>query len=1343
MDDLNFVKSDIGAQAAWKGFSSQTLYIAYRLLADKDDYEYYPEDIEDLVIKKDGAVVEAVQVKNLSSDLTLSSLASTKTSKGGDGFFNRMCSLHAIDKRFSGIKIAYFGRLGTELQGVASDNKEVKKILANRLKEKHKLSEEDANWLIESLKFEKVALEELKENLKGQIRSYVPVMPAPELAQELLVQYISRLSNSKGYTTLAMWKDKIHEIGVSISAIDGFYKEYNKSLVCLSELKLNTSQEQLQNEFSQGVSVHPSHIRSGVDIKRGYWLKKIQFAIDKNGVAVIKGVSGQGKSALCYRYLLDTYPEGCVFCVRTIATETQAQNLVAALDGLGKHNENLIIYIDVQPGEMLWAFLIQELQTRGLAIPVLVSIRDEDYNATPLNGKAIKYNVVELGLSRKEAEDIYNIFTSERPHPIYRTFEEAWIAFGGRGPLIEFVYLLSNNQTLTARLQYQIDALIKEKVSDDWLELLQLVCYAGRLGANIDFLSAKKEIHCSTMQSAIQRLKDEYLIRIIDENKIEALHPVRAQIVFDTLCIQTGMTEKDIVFKTVPCVESKNIRVILMDYFSHQDFNLDDLHQLSQCRFTDWIGFASVIKTMLWLDAKRYADCNMSAIQDLIKKRGKGWLCFLPLDLTGVYRPNEIIANTMKELPIFKDKEALQTAIDEVKNSLTSLTLDYQAIDYFVKNCRHPSLLPQTDEDKSSFGYALFWMAKRNCEVHMTMDSDEVTQCVCSSDIQAAADVVRGLSEHSAFSSVYQAAVNRLVNKLIPEMNVISFTEGENEIVCKFIPPLETEVNLPEKAKNANQYWRIKMLDILKQMYPQKEYIDIELLGVDLLDDLGIRPFDYKLRMQKDKRVNSWVSEVNGWVKNRIDYTQRPDSWGKYVAEIDEIRTSVNELVVQTIKLLDDIYKKGRYTKERWKRIEGRIDVFRIHTFAENHLPISAVDPYCLYSEGKEDIPAAEYFPMRQLLSVEKYKRFQKYFNELYSSLDNFYNQFAEVLLVRIKKQSMSSIKNPRLAMHNLYSAAKAFHSFCYEYDSLFSEYSALSISFKHEEEENLLTLLNVWRHVLDTPPKGQAIAYESKLRYRKGKTFFLDTLAKIPGTIGASIFLTNHHAYITKDYIIDENKTIQKAYADLVYELRDVFQCAVLPSSDRWYCETQPVELAYVPIISGSYSPAALSIPFYKLFDSDISVLENTMFPCEIEPEVKEEFFTKADVLTWISAMKKVQEIRLYLKRFEQVIQIEPSENCLHIVEVFTEKTEKQVQTLWSGFAACENIVECLAEITDQQISEMANVIKTILDDYDDIIICIKCKDNDKLRTIIQTINVLSSVMLLLQPTVSSMQIH
>lgn len=1337
MSNPNFKKSDIGARAAWKGFSSQTLYIASRLLMDEDGYEYYPEDIEDLVIKKDGSIIEAVQVKNISSDLTLSSLASTRTSVGGEGFFNRMCALHATDKFFSSIKIVYFGRLGAELQGVANGNKDVKTILANRLKEKHKLPAEDADWLINSLKFEKVDLKELKENLKEQIRSYVLVMPAPELAQDLLVQYISRLSNSKGHTTLAMWKEKIHEIGVGISAIDGFYKEYNKSLVCLSELKLNTSRERLQNEFSQGVSVHPSHIRNDMDVKRDYWLKMVQFAIEKNGVAVIKGVSGQGKSALCYRYLLDTYPEGCVFCVRTIATETQAQNLVAALDGLGKNNENLIIYIDVQPGEMLWAFLIQELQMRGLEIPVLVSIRDEDYNATPLNGKAIKYGVVELTLSKEEAEDIYNIFTNEKPHPIYRTFEEAWIAFGGEGPLIEFVYLLSNNQTLAARLQYQIDALIKEKISDDWLELLLLVCYAGRLGASVDFLSVKEEVHCSTMQSAIQRLKDEYLIRVIDENKIEALHPVRAQIVFDAICVQTGTTEKDIVFKAIPCVESKNIRVILMDYFSHYPCNLDDLHQLSQCEFTDWIGFASVIKTMLWLDAKRYVDCNMAAIQDLIKKRGKGWPCFLPLDLSGVYHRNGIIADTMKELSIFKDKKALQSTIDEIKNSLTSLTIDYQATDYFIKNCNHPRSLPQTNEDKTSFGYALFWMSKRDCKVHMLIEPDEIAQCICSGDLQTAADAVRGLSEHAVFSTAYQMAANRLVNKMISGMNVAFFAEDENEIICKFIPPLENEVPIPEKAKSSNQYWRIKMLNILEQIYPQKEYINIELLGVDLLDDFGIEPLDYKLRMHKDSRCNAWVSEVNGWVKSRIDYTQRPESWGQYVAEIDGIRTDVNELIEQTIRLIDDIYKNGRFTKERWKRIEYQISVFRRHVFYENYLPLSAVDPYCLYSEGKNNMPASDYFSMRQLLSVKKYERFRKYFNEVYSSLDNFYNQFAEVLSARIAKQNTSSIKNPRLAMLNLYSAAKSFCGFCYEYDSLFSEYSGLSTSFKQKETENLLTLLNVWRHVLDNPPKGQAIAYGAKLRYRKGKTFFQDTLARIPSTVEGTLFVTSHHAYIAKDYSIDGDNTIEKEYANLVYKLRGVFQSAVLPSSDRWYCETQPIELAYVPVIFGSYSPTAFSIPFYRLFDSDVSWLKKTILPCEIEHEFKEKSVTNADVLTWISAMQKLQEIKLYIKRFQQIVQIEPSENCIDVLALFGKKTEEKIQNLWVEFTECESIIDKLIIDSDNQTLEMVTAIKTFCNCGDDIIDCIRCKSNTE--EVIHIIDTISSFMFQLQSLVSN----
>lgn len=1326
-----FQKSDIGAQAAWKGFSSQTLYISSRLISDKNGYEYYPEDVEDLVVKKDGVVVEAVQVKNISADLTLSSLAATKTSKGGEGFFNRMCSLHAQNPSFHRIKVVYFNTLGVELQEMQSGKAVTKKALTKKLVDKHGLSESEAVWLIDSLCFEKVNLDDLDLNIQTQISDYVPVMSAPALAKDLLIQYISVLSKSKGYTTLKMWQDKIHEIGTNIAAIDGFYKEYNKSLVRLSELQLNGDNEQLKQEYLQGVSAHPTHIRNNLDFKRNYWIGEIQAVINSKGVAILKGVSGQGKSTLCYRYLIDTYPEGCVFCVRSIANEGQAQNLVTALDGLGKYNKNLIIYIDVQPGETLWAFLLQELQSRGLSIPVLISIRDEDYNLTPISGKAIQYGIVELALSKEEAAHIYSSFTETQPHTEHRTFEEAWQSFGGKGPLIEFVYLLTNNQTLTQRLQGQIDALLQEGVSDEWLELLQLVCYAGRLGCAVNLTAVKNVTHCSTMHAAIRRLKDEYLIREVDENTIEALHPVRAKIVFDALCDQICTGAREVVFKALSCISSQNVRVVLLDYFSNQQYDIEDVQRLSQIRFLDWIGYANAIRSMLWLDAKRYVEGNMTFISSLVKKRGKGWLCFLPIDLSGIERSDELIADGMKDLSTF-NKVDLQNAIDEVKKSLTSLSINYQATDCFVNNCVVPSVLPNTDAERSSFGYALFWMAKRDFNVTLPFKTDEIAASVCAGELQPSADAILGLFEHPTLLESYQVAVDVLVEKLIYEMQVLTFSITNDEVSCKFIPPLSTETGVPENTKNTNQYWRIKMLDILKQLYPEKEYIDIELIGVDLLQDLGIEALDHKLHIHKSKRPNAWVSELNGWTKIRIDYSLRPSSWQEYVADIDEIRSGVNDLIVETIKLIDDVYKKGRYTQDRGKRIDNRLKVFRKHTFAENRLPYFAVDPYCLYSEGNAKSPVAEYFPMRQLLSVGKYENFRKSLNDVYSSLDNFYNQFVEILRVRINKQDISIVKNPRLAMYNLYSAAKAFVVFQKEYDLLFSNYSSLDKDFAKQELENVLTLVNVWRYVLDNQPKGCAIAYDSKQKYRKGTNYFCDTLSKAVTAVNGTLLKGNKYAYIIVDYNIEEDNTFENEYTRIVMTIRDVFKNSILPSSDRWYLETQSLELAYVPVFSGVFSPVVYSIPFYKLLDTEESRIAKPVYPCETEPVLIEKMNATKSLNLWIESMKKLSEMKLYIQRYQQIVQVPVDDNCLGSITAYTELLINQINALWNDFISVEDIVNELIEDADEQNSELLNVVQLFFDCYEEIeTVIINKNDPSELIQIIETVSVIMFVLL------------
>ena len=64
--------------------------------------------------------------------------------------------------------------------------------------------------------------------------------------------------------------------------------------------------------------------------------------------------------------------------------------------------------------------------------------------------------------------------------------------------------------------------------------------------------------------------------------------------------------------------------------------------------------------------------------------------------------------------------------------------------------------------------------------------------------------------------------------------------------------------------------------------------------------------------------------------------------------------------------------------------------------------------------------------------------------------------------IYRLKnKQNIDVVDNPRLAMFNLYSAAKTLIEFQQEYSTLFLRYSSLPKSFAEEELEYLPTESN------------------------------------------------------------------------------------------------------------------------------------------------------------------------------------------------------------------------------------------------------------------------------------------
>lgn len=551
------------------------------------------------------------------------------------------------------------------------------------------------------------------------------------------------------------------------------------------------------------------------------------------------------------------------------------------------------------------------------------------------------------------------------------------------------------------------------------------------------------------------------------------------------------------------------------------------------------------------------------------------------------------------------------------------------------------------------------------------------------------------MNEQSTLSEVCNIAIEQFVQRIIREHQIVSYIETDEEVRCKFVPPILNEKATPKDEKNINQYWRIKMLNILQQLYPNKEYIDIELLGVNLLADVGIQAMDYKLHMHKSNRHSRWISEVNGWVKIRIEYGLRPASWMEYVKEIDLVRSSVNTLLINTMKLVDDIYKKGHYTKERWTHVESQMMFFREHIFYENMLPKTIMDPYCLYSEGTVQHIADYDYPVQQLLSVEKYKKFRKVFGNVYTLLDNFYNQFAELLLVRLNKKSMDDIKNQRLAMYNLFCAARDISKLQQEYNALFLLYGTLDKNFCQQETENLLTMVNVWRIVLDSVPRGQAIAYNAKQSFRKGVLYPDDIKEKIATFIDGTVYETKEKIYVLSKCEMTEDDSLEEAYTQFVLRLREIYKEAIEFSSNRWHMEIKEKPIVYIPVLFNAVNMIGFEVPLYKILDAEKTLIAKPMIPCEFEEEIKDTIFKNSMANeNWCNTIVKVSTLKTNLQRYKQVFSVDICEKCVDGVESFRDSFYQDLLILLHEIVESEDLVEYVVGRVSGELQEAANAL-------------------------------------------------
>lgn len=174
------------------------------------------------------------------------------------------------------------------------------------------------------------------------------------------------------------------------------------------------------------------------------------------------------------------------------------------------------------------------------------------------------------------------------------------------------------------------------------------------------------------------------------------------------------------------------------------------------------------------------------------------------------------------------------------------------------------------------------------------------------------------------------------------------------------------------------------------------------------------------------------------------------------------------------------------------------------------------------------------------------------------------------------------------------------------------------------------------------------------------------------------------------------------------------------------------------MPAFNGVISPSVFSIPTYKLLDVEESQIAKSMFPCEIETILMERINASKPLRIWNNAMEKLGDMKVYLQRYLQILQVPVDQKCLCTMTRHIEELINQISALWKDIILIDNVVNELFEDVDEQNIAMLNIIKQFLDCYEEIEPTIR--EHNDLSELIHVIEEVIVIMIYLLPLVAKL---
>lgn len=1075
-------KDNQGAINALKGMRAQFLYTLYRILNASEQESYFrPEgEYEDLeILDEKKRIIEAIQIKDLNTTVTLSDILP----KGKEGLIKRGLEAHKMGHNTI-IRLISFSDINTEIKELSKKNHSQR--LTKKLKEKG-LQEKDIEVLQKHFKYDVFKKDELIATIAQKLiesRYFANI----EITTNLLVYWIYISAEKQQTIGKYLLRDRFVNIGSFLTTRESFTDTFNHLILPLKNTIKHENRETLKTEFFQGISAKYDHILAELDVKRNEKLESIRTAFRTNNVMLIHGASGQGKSTLAYRFLKDYCDSNTAFEIKLPPDFPTVYKVINALEGISEGlGFPMTLYIDIAPGNKDWVYLISELSAKK-NFHFLISIREEDWHSVEVSDKFL-FSEIELKMDKAEAKEIYDGLDRNNLDERFTGFDEAWQQFGEEGPLLEFVYLITQTQSLKSKIKFQVTQLTNDINSKDKVEVLRYVSLADSFGARIKYKEFFQKQGIRNPRQIIHQLKEEYLVQTAEDDAyLVGLHPIRSSLIKDELFDPILEEEAKYALQSLSFISDNTLLDFLRNSFAHANLNVHELlAQLPGFKPTSWQAYYQILKSLLWKGLSDYLQTNKELLDQVYEKVGIGWITMVSFDFANVIESGNMV-------------ESSSVFPEEAKVYAREMNSKFSPKDEVFNYCRkwlEPistiNIQPMNNFDWDAFGIFLFWVQHLEVKsIQFNLEKFDFETLFREYPIDKLGQIIYSLKSYNDQTKEAEQKVDQIfVTRFYNEFKVFYFEESNERLECKYITDIEAN-NFETEEKDIFHARTMRIIELLRLAYPYSKSYAVKGFG----HKFSFIPDDYDSSEKKISQAGLplyQLTKLNTTYINLYNYSQRPIDWADYVESIIEQRQLFSMILGKLVESYNLAHKQknwlvlANFLKEYSEKYE-----IVVKKSSKISLPKTLIDEWGEFSDGsgKNKQSAFDQFSdergivkqseldqkhknepqiRRFILPIKKYDDFVGYYDAYFSSVQNFLQQCYQSLYFKLFKD-ISEIKNiARVSVGNLFKSFESLNDFQIQFRNHFEKFvdPFQLCQLEKKETEFVSSLCFIWKQYL------------------------------------------------------------------------------------------------------------------------------------------------------------------------------------------------------------------------------------------------------------------------------------